>query len=245
MKKLDSLSIFFPFFNDEGTVETAIDQAYEVGKHVSNDLEVIAIHGGNSKDKTWQKIEAAKRKHPKLKIIDRHQNTIGYAVITFGLHAASKEWVFYTDGDLQYDLKELPLLITEAQRKHVDIVNGYKVNRQDSFARIFLGKIYQNISKQLFSLPIRDVDCDFRLMKKSYLDQIKLVSTHAAILPELIYKLKNAGATFSEIPVSHFARRYGKSNYSWWQLSWEKIKGDSQLYFELKKLKQNQGRSRS
>src|SRR5207248_636128 len=102
MKKLSSLTIFFPFLNDEGTVAKAISDAYFYGQHVAQKLEVIAIHGGRSHDKTLSEIKKQKKIHSDLIVIDKTENNEGYAVIKHGFAKASKDWVFYTDGDLQY-----------------------------------------------------------------------------------------------------------------------------------------------
>src|SRR3989338_11668156 len=141
--KLTSLSIFFPFYNDEGTVERQIENAYSTGRKASDDLEVIAVHGGNSKDGTFGKILEMKQKYPKLRIVDKKDNTEGYAVIKYGLAACNKDWIFYTDGDAQYHIEEdLPTLVTRQIESEADVVNGYKKNRGDSFIRVFLGNVY-------------------------------------------------------------------------------------------------------
>lgn len=232
---LESLSIFFPFFNDAGTVEKQVVLAYEVGRKVARHLEVIAIHGGASSDNTFEKIKKMKEQFPDLVIIDKTDNKEGYAVIKHGFAATTKKWVFYTDGDAQYDLKELPLLVAKQLASGADIVNGYKKKRADGFIRFFLGDVYAKFSKFIFELPIRDTDCDFRLIRKSAYDKVNLVSENASILGELIKKLEIAGATFVEIPVSHYARVYGKSNYTPWELLKEKLIGDIVLYFKIKK----------
>ncbi len=243
MKKLKSLTIFFPFFNDEGTVKNAIELAYKIGNQLTNDLEVIAIHGGSSKDHTWQEIQKVQKKFPDLKIVNQSQNKIGYAVIKHGFIEATKEWVFYTDGDLQYDVLNLIDLTREQIRTGADVVNGYKTNRDDNPLRKILGNVYQLLAQKIFHLAIRDVDCDFRLIKKSFLDQIRIEATGASILPELLYKLNNLHAKFAEVPVRHSARKYGHSNYTWWQLFWEKFTGDIELYLKLNKLKQIPGKN--
>jgi putative flippase GtrA len=232
--KLSSLSIFFPFYNDEGTVRKQIEQAYEIGKNIADDLEVIAIHGGNSRDNTFSKILEMKKEFPNLIIIDKSDNKEGYAVIKYGFAAATKDWVFYTDGDAQYHLDELPLLVEKQFKTNADVVNGYKKNRADGFVRFILGDLYARFSRFIFELPIRDTDCDFRLIRKSALSKIKLVSQNASILGELIKKLEIAGAKFAEVPVSHYARVYGRSNYTPWELLKEKFIGDIKLYFKIK-----------
>lgn len=213
MPKLESLSIFFPFYNDEKTVAKQIRDAYQFGLQVTSDLEVIAIHGGNSKDKTYQKILEQKRLYPDLRIIDKSDNKEGYAVIKYGFKAAKKDWVFYTDGDSQYRLNELKKLVEKQTQTIADVVNGYKLKRHDSFIRKTIGSVYNLILHKLYPIPISDLDCDFRLMKKSYLNKIRLSSKSGAICLELILKLQNVGATFAEVGVHHYPRAYGKSEF--------------------------------
>jgi putative flippase GtrA len=236
MKKIDSLTIFFPFYNDEGTVIKQIQAAYKVGSTLTDDLEVIALHGGNSKDATYKKILEAKDLFPELRIVDKKDNKEGYAVIKHGFLNATKSWIFYTDGDAQYSMDELPSLVNAQLESDADVVNGYKTRRGDGFVRYFLGDMYARFSRFIFELPIRDTDCDFRLVRKSYMDQIELLSTDSSILGELIKKLELVGAKFVEVPVSHFDREYGSSNYTPFDLFREKLIGDIKLYFKLKKL---------
>jgi SAM-dependent methyltransferase len=225
-----SLTIFFPFLNDAGTVALLIEQAYFFGKQVSDDLEVIAIHGGPSKDQTLEEIHKAKSRYPDLIILDHFNNPDGYGVIRHGFRAATKEWVFYTDGDGQYHLKDLQKLVATAVETSSDVVNGFKTQRSDPWLRVFLGKGYQLFCRLLFRLPIRDIDCDFRLIRREHLKQIEFRSKGSSILPELILKLKQSGARFSEVPVNHYARVYGRSNYSAAKLLLEKLIGDFQLW---------------
>lgn len=238
MTKLYSLTIFFPFLNDEGTVERQIILAFTVGKRYAKDVEVIAIIGGHSYDKTKKKILGMKEFYPNLFIINKENNTEGYAVIKHGFLKASKKWVFYTDGDAQYHLEEDLLTLIEKQKKtNADVVNGYKKTRHDVLIRVILGNIYKFISRKIFNLPIRDVDCDFRLIRRSVFNKITLESTDASILPELILKLNMVKAKFAEVPVRHYPRVYGKSNYTALSLMKEKIIGDFFLYLKIRNLK--------
>jgi len=234
-KLLKSLTIFFPFFNDAGTVKKAIDDAYEIGALATKDLEVIAIHGGNSSDNTFDKIKKAKHEHPSLRIIDQSQNKLGYAVIKHGLVQAKKEWVFYTDGDLQYNLLDLLRLINKQQQTQADVVNGIKINRGDDSSRTALGELYKMATKSLFKLPISDPTCDFRLMRADLVKKCPLFSRNASICVELIKELQINGASFAEIPVRHRKRRYGKSNYQAILLLIERFFGDLQLWIRLKR----------
>lgn len=245
MNKLKSLTIFFPFFNDAGTVKRQIDCAYKLGREITDDLEVIAIHGGLSTDNTFEEIIKQRKAHPDLIIIDKTNNIQGYAVIKYGFKEASKEWVFYTDGDAQYHIEEdLFKLIEKQQKTDADVVNGYKKSRGDNFFRIFFGSIYAKISTFLFELPIRDTDCDFRLIRNNYLKKINLESTDASILAELVKKLELVGAKFSEVSISHFNRIYGTSNYTVLDLFKEKLIGDLTLYFKIRKMRGGVSRMR-
>ncbi len=237
MKKLKSLSLLFPFFNDAGTVKKTIDGAYYHGSRVSSDIEVIALHGGSSQDNTFQEICKQQRTHPHLIIIDKTNNQEGYAVIKHGLLSASKEWIFYTDGDLQYHLDDLEKLVAKQQKTYCDVVCGYKINRCDSLSRRFFGEVYRLITQKCFQLPIRDIDCDFRLIRRRFLNTITLESHNAGILVELIKKLEDKGAHFEEIPIMHHKRLYGVSNYTTIQLICEKLIGDTQVFIQLLKKK--------
>jgi glycosyltransferase involved in cell wall biosynthesis len=232
-KSLISLSIFFPFFNDAGTVSKAISDAYKYGEQLTNKLEVIALHGGPSKDDTWEEILRQKQIHPRLKIIDKKDNTKGYAVIKYGFESAENDWIFYTDGDLQYSLADLPKLAEKQKETGADVINGFKVDRGDTLLRKIVGSAYQGLSKMLFQLPIRDTDCDFRLIRRSFFKKITLTAYKSSILPEMIKKLQRAGATFAEIPVRHNERSYGRSNYKMIHLFMEKAVGDIQLFYSF------------
>ena len=233
--KLPSLTIFFPFFNDAGTVNLLVTQAYFFGKQITENLEVIAIHGGASKDSTLEEILKAKTKYPDLIVLDQSHNQEGYGVIRHGFHAATKEWVFYMDGDGQYHLEDLPKLVEKAFESGSDVVNGFKVQRSDPWFRVFLGKGYQVFCHLLFHLPIRDIDCDFRLIQRKHLHDVKFSGRGASILPELILILKQSGAKFSEVPIKHYPRVYGCSNYSSFNLFLEKLIGDFTLRAHWKK----------
>lgn len=232
---LPSLTIFFPFFNDAGTVYQLITQAYFFGGQISADVEVIAIHGGASKDHTFDEILKAKAKHPDLVVLDHSDNKDGYGVIRHGFQAATKEWVFYTDGDAQYQLGDLQKLVEDAKETGADVINGFKIQRRDQWLRVLLGKGYQFFCRFFFRLPIRDIDCDFRLMRRKFLQDIPFKGGGASILPELILNLQRRGAKFSEVPVSHYSRVYGRSNYSATKLFLEKLFGDFRLYRRWKK----------
>lgn len=234
-RKLPSLTIFFPFYNDAGTVQQAISEACTWGSAVADKLEIIAIHGGPSRDNTFEEIKKAKRQVPDLVVLDKSDNREGYAVIKHGFKHAKNEWIFYTDGDLQYSLVDLPKLVKVQQRTNADVVNGYKLRRGDGLIRTFLGNGYMLFTKLLFRPPVRDVTCDFRLIRTKAIRPITIRSNNASILIEVLTKMRRNGTVFAETAVTHRPRVYGTSSYKPSQLLAERLFGDIKLYFAMRK----------
>src|SRR5205085_10229118 len=129
-----------------------------------------------------------------------------------GFAAASKQWVFYTDGDGQFDAAELALLVQRASAD-IDVVQGYKLRRADGFVRTVIGRVYHRFVKLMFGLKIRDTDCDFRLIRHAALDRVTLVHTTGVICVELVRKLQDTGARFTEVGVHHYRRVHGTSEF--------------------------------
>lgn len=209
--KLPSISVFFPAYNDAGTIPTMIIRAMQTLPRVTDDYEVIVINDG-SHDDTSQVLDEMAKHYAHLRVF-HHTQPSGYGgVLRAGFAAATKAWVFYTDGDAQYDPRELTLLVP-AVTEGVDMVNGYKIKRHDPLHRVLIGLAYQYFVKFLFGLTIRDVDCDFRLMRREIFDHIQLESTTGTITFELVKKVQDAGFRIVEVPVKHWYRQYGTSQF--------------------------------
>jgi glycosyltransferase involved in cell wall biosynthesis len=147
-----------------------------------------------------------------LRVI-RHPRNLGYGgALRTGFAEATKDWVFYTDGDAQYDVAELRKLL-ELVDDDVDVVQGYKLRRQDAWHRVLIGAVYREVARIVFCLKIRDVDCDFRLIRRSVLQKIALEHNSGIICLELVRKLQDVGAGFVEVPVHHYRRQYGRSQF--------------------------------
>jgi len=209
--KLSSVTAFFPCYNDAGTIPTMILRALQTLPQITDDYEVIVINDG-SRDDSAQVLDDLARVYPHLRVIHRAQPSGYGGVLRGGFAAAGKDWVFYTDGDAQYDARELTLL-ADRVRDGIDMVNGYKIKRRDPWHRIVIGLAYQYFVKLAFGLVIRDVDCDFRLMRRSIFDHITLESTTGTITVELVKKIQDAGYTIVEVPVHHWYRQYGQSQF--------------------------------
>lgn len=211
MRRLTSLSIFFPSFNDAQILPSLVNSAYKAAKAITRDFEIIIVNDGSS-DHTAEVVRSLQHHYRPIRLIT-HPTNLGYgAALISGFTAAKKEWVFYTDGDGQYDPSELLLLVKRATTG-LDVVNGYKRQRHDPWYRIAIGALYNWFVHVFYRPPIRDIDCDFRLIRRTLLRRIHLTSQSGAICLELITKLHSVGARFAEIPVHHYPRRFGRSQF--------------------------------
>lgn len=209
--KKNSLSVFFPCYNDKGTIATMVLEARRTLQTLTDDFEIIVIDDGSS-DGSRDLLLKLQHDVPQLRLVF-HEKNKGYGgALRSGFSAATKDLIFYTDGDAQYDVKELPKLL-ERLTDDIDVVNGYKMRRADPIYRIIIGTLYQHFVRFLFQLPIRDPDCDFRLIRRKIFDTIRLESNTGTICVELVKKIQQAGFRFSEVGVSHYFRTYGKSQF--------------------------------
>jgi len=212
MSKAPGLSVFFPAYNDSGTIASLVIRAVQVAGTLTPDFEVIVINDG-SKDSTPQILDELAKVYPDHVRIVHHAQNRGYGgALRSGFATASKEVVFYTDGDAQYDPSEMTML-WEKMLPDVDWVNGYKISRSDPMHRIVIGRVYHHLVKLLFGLKVRDVDCDFRLIRRSVFDVVRLDKNSGVICLEMMKKFHDAGFRVAEVPVHHYHRAYGKSQF--------------------------------
>ena len=230
--KFPSLSVFFPAYNDAPSLPELLRKTFAVLEGHVDDYEVIVVNDG-SYDNTAAVLALAERQyHPRLRIVT-HERNLGYGMaLRSGLHAASRDFIFYTDGDGQYDVDEIPRLL-EQMTPEVGLVNGYKLERHDPLHRVWIGKVYNFCARLLFRIRIRDIDCDFRLMRRSLVERMDLRSTSGTICVELVRKLELSGCRVVEVGVRHYPRLHGRSQFFrvrslamtlgqllrlWWQL---------------------------
>lgn len=209
--KRPGISAVFPAYNDAGTIPSMVLGAVMAMRQLTDDYEVIVTNDGSS-DHTGAMLAELQKLVPCLRVIEHRQNR-GYGhALRSGFAAATKDLVFYTDGDAQYDPAEMVLLAAR-MTDDVDIVNGYKISRKDPLHRIVVGKMYHHVMRLLFKFPIRDVDCDFRLIRRHCFDRIQLESPDGTLPLEMVKKFTDAGCRFAEVPVHHFHRVYGQSQF--------------------------------
>jgi len=206
-----SITAFFPASNDGGTIGSLVVTMLHTLAELTDDYEVIVVENGST-DYTVEVLEDLAQRYERLRVMP-HREMLGYGgALRVGFASATKELIFYTDGDAQYDPRELELLVPH-MLPGVDVVNGYKISRSDPLHRKIIGRLYHHIVKTMFGFKLRDVDCDFRLMRRQVFDVIDLESPDGTICLELVKKLQDAGFRFAEVPVHHYHRTYGTSQF--------------------------------
>ena len=165
-----------------------------------------------SVDNSREVLEKFKKSYQNYKVV-YHSKNLGYGgALISGFKAASYNFIFYTDGDGQYDVSELSILFP-MMSKDVSFVNGIKMNRHDPNYRIVIGNFYSFLARWLFWLPIHDVDCDFRLIRKNLVDKLDLKSQGGSICIELVKEAQRHGGKFREVSIHHKAREFGNSQF--------------------------------
>ncbi|MDB5237419.1 MAG: glycosyl transferase family 2 [Parcubacteria group bacterium] len=209
MKYPISLSLFFPTYNEEENIQELIESTVRVVEDSPyiGEYEVLIINDG-SKDRTQQAAEALAEQYPYVHVIN-HPKNLGYgAALKTGIKAATKDYVFFTDADLQFDIVELQNLIVQVA-DHEDMVVGYRAPRRDPFMRLMNAKAWNALNRFLFGLRIRDIDCAFKLFKRELVQDLPLRSNGAMINAEILIRLQRAGTEIKEVPVSHLPRVAG------------------------------------
>ncbi|MGZ4703210.1 MAG: glycosyltransferase family 2 protein [Ilumatobacteraceae bacterium] len=211
MTVVNSVSAVFPCYNDAETIGGLIDDVYAALTPLVPEVEVIVVNDGSA-DKSRDVLDALAKDRPWLRVI-HHDVNGGYGkALLSGFDEAQNEWIFYTDGDAQYDAREAALLVPMAT-DDIDVVQGYKIGRGDPWHRKVIGRVYHHVVKRLFSLKVRDTDCDFRLFRRKLIIDRPLTSTSGVICVEMMRSWDRAGARFVETPVHHYFRPHGKSQF--------------------------------
>ncbi len=212
MKKLSSLSVVYPVFNDGHSLSRLIEKTVRLLPFVANSYEIIIVNDGSNDKTTKIFLNNFKEKIPFLDVVN-HQKNLGYgAALATGFAKAKYDFIFYTDADGQYDPTELKKLVAEFNDK-VDLVTGFKLNRADPWFRRISGFFYNRFVKMLFGLKVRDVDCDFRLFRRSLLGGLVFKVRSGAFDVDFLKRLQQKNVRFKEIPVHHYPRQYGKSQF--------------------------------
>jgi glycosyltransferase involved in cell wall biosynthesis len=203
-----SVSIVLPAYNEEANIEQALTEATGVAERLFGEHEVVVVDDGST-DRTGALVRAAAERDPRVRLI-AHEANRGYGeALRTGFLAATLDFVFFTDADLQFDLDELEGFLQYAGT--VDVVAGYRLNRQDPLVRRLMAYAWNLLVRVLFYVPVRDIDCAFKLFDRRVLREVDLESVGAMVNTELMVKLGRAGASVVEVGVHHRPRRAGEA----------------------------------
>lgn len=206
-----SITAFFLCYNDAGTIPSMVIVADRTLRKLTDDYEIIVGNDGST-DQSATVLAELQGLYPRLRVLNHAQNRGYGGNLRSGFAAATKDLIFYTDGDGQYDPGELPVLY-ERLTGDVDVVQGWKIQRHDPLHRIVIGKIYHWVVRAWFDLHLRDVDCDFRLIRRHVLESFPLESHTGCITVELMTRIQMGGFSLVEVPVHHYHRAHGQSQF--------------------------------
>ncbi len=206
--QLSSLSVFFPCFNEAESLPVVLNQAMMVLPKLAKKFEIIVVDDG-SIDQTKEVVDHFSKQFLEIRLV-AHQQNLGYgAAVRTGIKSAKFDWIFYTDGDAQFDLAELEKFIKNTDSYKV--ILGYRKSRAEGLKRALFARLYKLYIDLLFRVHVKDIDCAFKLFKAEVIKPLDLFSTGAFISSEILYKLKKQKIEFMQLPVNHYPRKYGDS----------------------------------
>jgi glycosyltransferase involved in cell wall biosynthesis len=202
------LSIVLPAHNEEDNIVRALESATRVAERLCTDHEIVVVDDG-SDDGTAKLVDEFAAADPRVRLIRHHRNA-GYGeALRSGFRAARMDLVFFTDADNQFDLDELEAFLPWIDK--VDVVAGYRLIRQDTVFRRFVAKGWNLLVRVLFYVPVRDIDCAFKLFRRSVLQELQMESVGAMVNTELMVKVGRSGAGVVEVGVTHYPRTAGQA----------------------------------
>jgi glycosyltransferase involved in cell wall biosynthesis len=202
------VSLVLPAYNEAPNIRRALEEATTHSKRLFDDYEILVVDDGSS-DETASIVAAVAEENPRVRLLQHGENR-GYGeALRTGFLSSGLDFVFFTDADLQFDLSELEEFLQYAGT--VDVVAGYRLNRQDPPARRVMAYAWNLLVRVLFYVPVRDIDCAFKLFDRRVLNEIDIESVGAMVNTELMVKLGRSGASVVEVGVTHRPRRAGKA----------------------------------
>jgi glycosyltransferase involved in cell wall biosynthesis len=204
------LTFFFPAYNEEENVAETVRRALdEIGKLADGSIEVLVVDDGST-DRTPQLADELAAEDARVRV--HHQENRGYGgALQAGFANARGELICFSDGDLQFDLREMSHLLDRLadERRPVDVVIGYRRQRRDPPHRIFIAKTYNAIVSVLFGLRVRDIDCAMKVFRREVFDGLRLEADSPFLSAELLIKLRARGERMAQVGVTHYPRAAG------------------------------------
>ncbi len=227
-----ALSLVFPAFNEADNLPTLIESAISIAEGLDLDFEIVIVDDG-SQDRSAELLAACAADDPRIRAV-HHAANRGYgAALRSGLREARGDLVFFSDADLQFDLGEIRRLLEHAEE--FDIVAGYRSPRRDPWLRRVIAWVWGALVRRLFDLPVRDIDCAFKVFRREVLDAIPIESIGAFVNTEILARARAEGFAIKQIPVSHRRRRSGRQTGAHPRVIARALIELSQLYRELRR----------
>lgn len=227
-----SLSVFFPCYNEEANVERTTRAALAAVSKITDDFEIIIVNDG-SKDRTGEIADRLAAELPNVRAVHNNPN-LGYGgALQRGFREAKKEYIFYTDGDGQFDFEEIPKLLPLL--KDYDIISGYRLDRQDPLIRKINAFCWTTLVNIVFGLWLRDIDCSFKIYPRGLFERIKMKSMGALIDAEVLARAKYCGYRIGQIGVHHYPRTAGEQTGAKLRVILRAFKELFKLYFDIRR----------
>lgn len=204
---MHSLSIVIPAFNEEDNITEAVRRVSEVAQNLGMEHEIIVVNDG-SRDKTGDCVRALAPTVPNLKLVEHFPNRGYGGALKAGFAAAHGELIAFTPADNQFDFAEIRLLL-DKMTPDVAMVSGRRIDRKDNVIRKFNGFGWNLVVRLLFGYLIKDIDCGFKVFRRSVLDHIHVESNGAMIDTEMLAEMRARGFRIAEVPVTHLPRVAG------------------------------------
>jgi glycosyltransferase involved in cell wall biosynthesis len=202
-----SLTVFYPCYNEEANVERTTEAALAACRRLSDDFEIIIVNDG-SRDRTGAIADDLAARYDPVRAVHNHPN-LGYGgALQRGFREATKDWIFYTDGDGQFDFGEIEKLLPMLDE--FDIVSAYRLDRKDPLVRKVNAWCWTTLVNVLFGMRVRDIDCAFKIFPRKLFEQIEMWSMGALIDTEILAKATRLGYRIGQIGVHHYPRTAGQ-----------------------------------
>ena len=203
---MTSISAVLPAYNEEALIAATATEVAAAMANLVDDYEVIVVNDG-SRDRTEEIVQQIAQANPRIRCVTHPVNR-GYGeALRTGFTSATKDFIFFTDGDKQFDVREVERLLPEMER--ADLVCGYRNPRRDSFIRLLYAWGWKQLVTALFGYTARDIDCAFKLFRRQVWDQVQVRSGGATFSAEFLVRAREKGFRFAEVPVTHYPRTAG------------------------------------
>lgn len=211
-EKADSLSVFFPAYNEEANLAQTVEKAAGILPKVAQQWEILIIDDGST-DRTGEIAAGLAAECARVRVITHSPNRGYGAAFKSGLYGSRYDLIVFTDADGQFDFAEITNFLVEKRNAGVDMVIGYYLKRAVPLYRIWGSWVWQLLVFLLFGLKVRDIDCGFKLIDKKVVDKVRHLEAERGpfISSEFLVKAKKAGFSFTEIGVHHYPRQGGKA----------------------------------